>query len=78
MASTAPDRTAQNRAYVQKSRGALRAGGLRPVQIWIPDLRNETVAAELRRQSELICRDPHEAEYAGLLESAAATIEGWV
>ena len=36
---------------VRKHRAALRAAGLRPVQIWVPDTRRRGFAAECRRQS---------------------------
>ena len=36
---------------VQRRRNALRAAGLRPVQIWVPDTRKPGFAEECRRQS---------------------------
>lgn len=36
---------------VQKRRDTLRAAGLRPVQIWVPDTRRPGFAEECRRQS---------------------------
>lgn len=39
---------------VQKRRDALRAAGLRPVQIWVPDTRAPGFAEEYRRQFELV------------------------
>jgi hypothetical protein len=39
---------------VQKRRDALRAAGLRPVQIWVPDTRRPGFAEECRRQSRLV------------------------
>lgn len=38
---------------VQKRRDALRAAGLRPVQIWVPDTRRPGFAEECRRQSRV-------------------------
>ncbi len=38
---------------VNKRREALRAAGLRPVQIWVPDTRLEGFAEECRRQSKI-------------------------
>ena len=43
-----PHRTLKER--VQKHRDALRAQGLRPVQIWVPDTRAEGFAEECARQ----------------------------
>jgi hypothetical protein len=38
---------------VQKRRNALRAAGLRPIQIWVPDTRLPGFAEECRRQSRV-------------------------
>lgn len=45
-----PSRTVGER--VQKHRDALRAQGLRPIQIWVPDSRAEGFAEECARQVE--------------------------
>ena len=39
---------------MQRRRDKLRAAGLRPVQIWVPDTRVEGFAKECARQSRLI------------------------
>ncbi len=39
---------------VRRSRDKMRASGLRPIQIWVPDTRAPNFAAECRRQSELL------------------------
>ncbi|MPT24564.1 antitoxin MazE family protein [Ancylobacter polymorphus] len=44
------------RARVQRRRDALRAAGLRPVQIWLPDTRRPGFADECRRQSRNVAR----------------------
>ena len=43
-----------SRARVSAHRERLRAQGLRPVQLWVPDVRTEQFAAEAHRQSALI------------------------
>jgi hypothetical protein len=63
-------------ARVQKHRDALRAAGLRPVQIWVPDTRRAGFAAECRRQSRSLQNDVHDQETISWLEQAANT-EGW-
>jgi len=40
----------------------LRAQGLRPIQIWVPDTRSPAFAEEARRQSLLVALSPDEAE----------------
>jgi len=42
------------RARVRSHRERLRALGLRPVQIWVPDVRSPGFAAEAHRQSAIV------------------------
>ncbi|QFR33197.1 antitoxin MazE family protein [Ancylobacter sp. TS-1] len=42
------------RQRVQRRRDALRAAGLRPVQIWVPDIRRPGFAEECRRQAGIV------------------------
>jgi len=58
-------------ARVRKHRLALRAAGLRPVQIWVPDTRRRGFAAECRRQSLSLRDDSHEAETLEWLDRVA-------
>lgn len=63
---------------VQKRRDAMRAAGLRPVQIWVPDTRRAGFAAECARQSALVAAcDRGDADLDAFLEDAAGSIEGW-
>lgn len=48
--------TARERMSARRKR--LRAQGLRPVQQWVPDLRDPRVRADLRRQGRLLGRHP--------------------
>lgn len=61
---------------VQKHRAQLRAAGLRPFQIWVPDTRRPGFAEECRPQSLSLRDDPQEREVADWLEQAAEH-EGW-
>lgn len=49
-------KTAQQRMAARRHR--LRAQGLRPVQHWVPDLRDPKVRADLRRQGRLLASHP--------------------
>jgi hypothetical protein len=49
-------RTPQQRMASRRDR--LRAQGLRPVQHWVPDLRNPKVLAEIRREAAAMARHP--------------------
>lgn len=56
---------------VQKHRDALRAAGLRPVQIWVPDTRAPGFAEEYRRQAALVgAADRANREEMAFLEAA--------
>lgn len=70
--TTRQSQLSANRRYRQK----MRAMGLRPVQIWVPDIRQPGFAEECRRQSLLLRGDPHEEEVLNWLE-ASADREGW-
>ena len=66
------------RERVSAYRARLRAQGLRPVQIWVPDTRRPGFADECRRQSALAAAaDLHDPELDMFLEDAAASTEGW-
>ena len=61
---------------VEKHRQSLRAAGLRPVQLWVPDTRSVAFAAECRLQSERVHVDPRDGESTDWLEQVADT-DGW-
>lgn len=61
---------------VQRHRAALRASGLRPVQIWVPDTRQAGFAEECRRQSLSLRKDRNERKVLEQLAADADT-EGW-
>ena len=61
---------------VQKHRDGLRAAGMRPVQIWVPDTRREGFAMECQRQSNLLRDDTQETETLNWLGALADT-DGW-
>ena len=68
--------TTPNAERVQKHRQALRAAGLRPVQIWVPDTRSAGFDAECRRQSLVIAASGDEQELQDGLMQVADT-DGW-
>ncbi len=51
-----------SRDKVRAHREKLRRQGLRPIQIWVPDVRLPEVAAEAHRQSLVIANSPHAKE----------------
>ena len=55
---------------VQKRRDALRASGMRPLQIWVPDTRRQGFAEECRRQAMVIAQAERiDSELDGILDA---------
>jgi hypothetical protein len=48
------------RDKVRNHRARLRAQGLRPVQIWVPDVRAKSFVAAARKQSRAVAQSNHE------------------
>jgi L-alanine-DL-glutamate epimerase-like enolase superfamily enzyme len=64
------------RERVRKRRDALRAAGLRPVQIWVPDTRRPGFADECRRQSRLVAEaDAHDVELGNFIDAGLADLQ---
>jgi hypothetical protein len=61
---------------VRKHREQLRAEGLKPVQIWIPDTKSASFRQKCERESLLLAADPLEAETLAWIAEAANT-DGW-
>jgi hypothetical protein len=53
-------KTPQQRMAARRKR--LRAQGLRPIQHWVPDLRDPKVLAELRKEVALLAKHPANRE----------------
>jgi hypothetical protein len=51
-----------SRDKVRAHRDRLRRQGLRPIQIWVPDVRSPEFAAEARRQSMAVARSAGERD----------------
>ena len=63
--------TGRNREEVRRHRARLRERGLRPVQLWVPDVRSPEFQAEARRQSELVAASPQAAADMAFAEALA-------
>ena len=55
-------RSGPGREKVRAYRERLRRRGLRPIQIWVPDVRSPTFKAEAHRQSLAVAGGPHADE----------------
>jgi hypothetical protein len=53
------------RAYRERQR----AKGLRPVQYWVPDLRDPKVRDEIRREAAMLSKHPDNAEIDAWIDS---------
>lgn len=51
-----------SRMKVREHRERLRAQGLRPIQIWVPDVRSPSFRSEAHRQSAAIAASAHARE----------------
>ena len=51
-----------SRDKVRAHRERLRKQGLRPIQIWVPDVRSPEFAKEAHRQSLAVAKSPHAKE----------------
>jgi hypothetical protein len=73
---TAKSRT---RAKVKAHRARLRAQGLRPIQIWVPDTSAPGFAEEMRRQCRLANESPHAKDDQDFVDSISwlNTDEAW-
>lgn len=61
---------------VQKRRDTLRAAGLRPVQIWVPDTRKPGFEDECRRQARMAAAaDAADTDLEDFLDAALADLE---
>jgi hypothetical protein len=55
-------RSKSSREKVREHRKRLRQQGLRPIQIWVPDMRSPAFAAEAHRQSLAVATSPYAKE----------------
>lgn len=63
---------------VKKNRDAMRAAGLRPIQIWVPDTRHPNFLKEAKRQSILAAKaDRADPSLSKMAEQAAVLTSDW-
>jgi hypothetical protein len=72
MRSTSPPRA--RRTNVRADHARLRAEGLRPVQIWLPNVRTREFAAQARRQSRLVAASTHEKDDQDFVDAVTADL----
>jgi hypothetical protein len=65
------------RDRVQAHRRRLRRQGLRPIQIWVPDVRSPSFKAEAHRQSLAVAKSPQEAEDQAFIDAISDLSSFW-
>lgn len=60
-----------SRLTVREHRKRLRSQGLRPIQIWVPDVRAPSFRSEAHRQSAAVAASPHAREDQAFIASAS-------
>ena len=68
-------KTVSSREKVRAHRERLRAQGLRPIQIWVPDTRSRKFAAEASRQSRLVASSPQAAKDQAFIDIISAEVD---
>lgn len=61
-----------SRQKVQAHRERLRAQGLRPIQIWVPDTRSARFAAQASRQSQLVAASRFASEDQAFIDALSS------
>ena len=64
-----------SRQKVQAHRERLRAQGLRPIQIWVPDTRSPRFAAQASRQSRLVAASRHASEDQAFVDALSTGVD---
>ncbi len=59
------------RDRVRTHRDRLRAQGLRPIQIWVPDVRSPSFVAEAHRQSAAVSKSAHAADDQAFIDAVS-------
>jgi Protein of unknown function (DUF3018) len=69
-----PAKPAPSRLKVHAHRQRLRAQGLRPIQIWVPDVRSPEFRAEAHRQSLAVASSPHAEDDQAFVDAISAGV----
>jgi hypothetical protein len=64
-----------SRAKVQEHRKRLRSQGLRPIQIWVPDVRAPSFRSEARRQARAVATSQLAGEDQAFIDAGSELAE---
>lgn len=65
------DRPKSSRDKVRAHRERLRKQGLRPIQIWVPDVRSRAFKAQAHRQSVAVAESENDAEDQAFIDAVS-------
>lgn len=68
---TASTETRSSRNRVREHRQRLRQQGLRPIQIWVPDVRSEEFREQAHHQSLAVARSSHAHEDQAFIDAVS-------
>jgi len=74
MAMASATKSKTSRVKVREHRERLRSQGLRPIQIWVPDVRAPSFQSEAHRQSVLVAASAHADDDQAFID-AVSTID---
>jgi hypothetical protein len=60
-----------SRLKVQQHRARLREQGLRPIQIWVPDVRSAAFRSQAHRQSAAVAASAHAADEQAFIDAVS-------
>jgi len=75
-AMTSRIRQTPSRLKVQQHRDRLRAQGLRPIQIWVPDVRAPSFVAEAHRQSLAVAASARSGDDQAFIDAVSDRDDG--
>ena len=67
-----PAQQVSSKNKVREHRARLRAQGLRPIQLWVPDMRAAGFAKLARQQAEAVAASGHAAEDQAFIDALSA------
>ena len=63
------------RLKVSEHDARLRSLGLRPIQIWVPDVRAPSFQVEVKRQSAVVAKSEHALEDQAFIDAISVFVE---
>ena len=69
MGTRRPSKSSRDKVRAHRKR--LRQQGLRPIQIWVPDMRSPSFAQEAHRQSLEVARSPRAKEDQAFIDAVS-------